>query len=208
MIAEQLNSLKWKVKWRLRPYTEPVWRLFGGSDTHWSRVVMDRTTAEHVRGLDPAAKDVLEISGDKWREFGFASYRSVGFPDYDVCARPLDEQFDIIILEQVFEHILYPSRAAKNLWTMLRPGGTLVVTTPFLLCIHDVPIDCSRWTPLGMKYLLAEAGFEPEKMVSGAWGNRACVIANFARWRTWNRYLHSLKNDPKFPIVVWVFAMK
>ena len=71
---------------------------------------------------------------------------------------PLDDTFDLIIAEQVFEHLLWPYRAARNVHRMLRPGGSFLITTPFLVKIHPVPNDCSRWTETGMKHLLAEAG--------------------------------------------------
>ena len=158
--------------------------------------------------LDFQAIDALEISGTKWRDFGFSSYRTVGFSDYDVCAGPLDETFDLVIAEQVLEHVLWPLRAVRHMGSMLRPGGTLLVTTPFLLRVHPSPHDCSRWTELGLKYLLAEAGFELSKITTGAWGNRACVRANFVDWRGWNPMIHSLRNEPEFPVHVWAFAEK
>ena len=87
-----------------------------------------------------ANASVLEISGQKWKGFGFQTYRSVGFPDYDLCAGTLDEKFDIIIVEQVFEHLLWPYRAARNVFQMLNPDGALLVTTPFLVKVHNSPV--------------------------------------------------------------------
>jgi SAM-dependent methyltransferase len=81
----------------------------------------------------------------KWRGYGFRRYRSVEFPAYDVCRDLLNDQFDIIIAEQVFEHLLWPYRAVRNVFQMLTPNGALLVTTPFLIRIHNDPEDCSRW---------------------------------------------------------------
>jgi hypothetical protein len=91
---------------------------------------------------------------------------------------------------------------------MLRPGGVLLVTTPFLLKVHRCPVDCSRWTELGLMHLLAEGGFSLDRIESGSWGNRNCVTGNFRSWRPWNRWLHSLANEPDFPVVVWAFARR
>jgi hypothetical protein len=82
------------------------------------------------------------------------------------------------------------------------------VTTPFLLKIHEVPIDCSRWTPLGMRYFLAECGFPFEKVEAYSWGNRSCVKGNFNHWQIYRRWRHSLANEPDFPVVVWALAQK
>lgn len=204
-----VKGLQWRwvsfVGW-FRPRVE---RLFGARDTQWARVIMDRETDYIVRSLGCSSLDALEISGDKWSRQNFASYKSVRFPEYDVCEKPLVlEAFDIIIAEQVLEHLLWPSRAVRNIFQMLRPGGYLLVTTPFLLRVHVAPVDCSRWTETGMKHLLAEAGFDLEAIRTGSWGNRACIRANFRRWQPWIPWKHSLRNEVDFPVVVWALARK
>jgi hypothetical protein len=60
---------------------------------------MDQETDRLIRGLDLKDSSALEISGQKWRGYGFRSYRSVEFPAYDVCFGVLDNQFDIMIAE-------------------------------------------------------------------------------------------------------------
>jgi SAM-dependent methyltransferase len=197
-----------RVKRWLRP-----WRRFltGATNSQWARVVMDRETARWVAGLPHADMDCLEISGDKWRAVGFRSFRSARYPEYDLCAEPLPETFDLIIAEQVFEHLLWPYRAGRNVHAMLRPGGYFLVTTPFLIRVHHYPVDCSRWTDLGLKQFLAECGFPPERVRTGSWGNRACVKANLRSNETWPLYApwrHSLRNEPRFPVVVWGLAQK
>ncbi len=183
--------------------------LLGRHTPHWCRVVMDHATDDFVNKLGPESLDVLEISGDKWRSRPFRTYRNVWFPDYDICNEPLaDETFDLIIAEQVLEHVLRPQRALENAWDMLRPGGWMMVTTPFLIRIHAQPYDCSRWTELGLKQLLAEAGFPEAETCTGSWGNRSCVVAHLEHWKRYRPLIHSLTNDPRFPMVVWAFARK
>lgn len=179
----------------------------GVRETTWTRVVMDRATADLVRTLPCEHLDVVEISGTKWRDFGFRTYRHVEYPTYDVCGEPLAlRSFDLVIAEQVLEHLPRPLRAVTNMRQMLRKDGAILITTPFLLRVHDAPIDCTRWTELGLRYLLVDAGFDPALIHTGSWGNRACVVANFATWRRWITWLHSLDNEPDFPVVVWALA--
>jgi SAM-dependent methyltransferase len=175
-------------------------------DTPWSRVVMDRETLRLVGELPVPQLDVLEISGEKWRAHPFRSYRSVGFPEYDICAGPLGETYDLVIAEQVLEHVARPVRAVENVYAMLRPGGALLCTTPFMVRVHPSPIDCTRWTETGIKYLLGDAGFD--RIITGSWGNRACVRGNFKRFMRWMPPIHSLRNEPAFPVVVWALAHK
>ena len=181
----------------------------GASEEQWARVVMNRETTALIANLRPERLDALEISGDEWgRKVRFKSYRSAHYPEIDICEAPLPATFDLVIAEQVFEHLLWPYRAARHVHQMLRPGGHALITTPFLIRVHRNPVDCSRWTELGMKHLLAEAGFELGKIRTGSWGNRACVKGNFERWAGYRAGLHSLRNEPDYPIVVWVLAEK
>lgn len=200
-----MHSPRWQF---LRPWIGP-YVLNGNPNEQWLRVVLNEETQRIVRGLNPGTLSALEISGDTWKQPGlFREYRSVDYPEYDVCAGTLPERYDLIIAEQVFEHLLWPYRAGRNVYEMLKPGGWFLVTTPFLLKIHNHPVDCSRWTETGMKYFLAECCFPLEKVQTGSWGNQACVKANFKRWQIFQRWRHSLKNDPEFPIVVWALAQK
>ena len=176
--------------------------------SHWSRTVMYRECASVVQKLEPKKLDVLEISaGQVWKQMEFKSYTEVSYPDFDICSMVLPKQYDLIIADQVFEHLLWPYRAGKNVYAMLKPGGYFLVTTPFMVKVHDVPVDCSRWTELGMKHLLAECGFPIETIKTDSWGNRACVKANFDSWarRGWFK---SLVNEPEFPVSVWALAHK
>ena len=170
---------------------------------------MNRECAQFVRSLNYSRFSVLEISGERWRDFGFANYRNVQFPDYDLCTAPLSgEAFDLIIAEQVLEHVPQPRRAVHNVFQMLKPGGFFVMNTPFLIRVHEVPADYFRWTEAGLKQLLGEGGFPEDKIQTGSWGNRACVRANFNAWSEWIPWLDSLDNEPQFPVVVWAFAQK
>jgi hypothetical protein len=169
---------------------------------------MNRETQRLMAAVKPERYDALEISGEGWRDFGFRSYRAVHYPEYDVCEGPLPDKFGVIIAEQVFEHLLWPYRAGRHVFEMLAPGGYFLVTTPFLFLVHGAPLDCSRWTEVGLKHFLAECGFPLESCVAGSWGNRACV-KRYLKWGIrYRKWFHSLKNEPSYPIVVWALARK
>ena len=176
----------------------------------WTRKVMYEEISSEIRRLEPERLSVLEISpGEFWQQQGFLSYRAVGFPEFDICSDVLDEKFDLIIADQVFEHLLWPYRAARNVRSMLKEDGIFIVTTPFLIRVHDHPVDCSRWTELGMRHLLAEAGFDLDRISTGSWGNKSCVKSNLKHtgWAVLTRFA-SLRNDPTFPCVVWAIARR
>ena len=74
--------------------------------------------------------------------------------------------------------------------------------------VHGAPVDCSRWTKLGLKHILAEAGFPLETTVTGSWGNRMCIKRSLRNVRRLISWFQTLKNEPNFPIVVWALAIK
>jgi SAM-dependent methyltransferase len=207
--ARVREAIGWRWKFGVVPRAK---RLFGVADEQWARVVMNRETDRFMRGLPRQSMKLLEISGtadSKWRDFGFASYQATLYPQYDVCAAPLSQAaWDVLVAEQVLEHVERPRAAVRNIHDMLVPGGWFVVTTPFLLRVHAYPGDFSRWTEQGLRQLLVEGGFDDARIVSGAWGNRACVRANFSGFPSWIPWWHSLENEPDFPIVVWAFAQR
>ncbi len=176
----------------------------------WIRVVMNRETHHWISELRTEQLDVLEISGDFWmkRELEFRSYTSLWYPEFDICAEQTSHSYDLVVAEQVFEHLLWPYRAARNIHSMLRPGGYFLVTTPFLVRVHGCPNDCTRWTEQGMRYFLAECGFDLAEIRTGSWGNARSVRANFSRWVMYHPWLHSLRNNPLLPACVWAIARK
>ena len=173
---------------------------------HWCRTVMNAETVRLVTELKPPGLDVLEISGSAWSNFGFRSYESVNWPNFDVCKDRLTKNFDLIVAEQVFEHIRYPAQAARNVYRMLRGGGTFLITTPFMIKIHPMPGDFWRWTPSGLAALLEDAGFVSIHV--GDWGNKECVTANLGEWPVFDPEKHSLAADSETPLVVWATAKR
>jgi SAM-dependent methyltransferase len=184
-------------------------QLIGYETADWLRIVMYNSCFDFVKGLDPARLDVLEIAaGPQWRRsFSFRSYTGTEFPGFDICSDTLSSRYDLIIADQVFEHLARPAQAARNVFEMLKPGGHFIVATPFLVRVHNVPIDCSRWTEAGLSFLLQDAGFDRERIRTHAWGNRACLIANLRQWRKRGLF-GSLRNEPDYPVMVWAFAQK
>jgi SAM-dependent methyltransferase len=175
----------------------------------WLRQVANSEMEALVGSLHPQERRVLEISGTFWQRDGlFKSYRSVDYPEFDICQDQLTDRFDLIIAEHVFEHLLWPYRAGRNVYEMLAPGGSFLIATPFLVRIHNHPVDCSRWTELGLRCLLQECGFQDQNILTKSWGNRRCVVANFDRWQAYRPWRDSLRNEPAFPMIVWALATR
>jgi len=171
---------------------------------------MDETTKNLVQDSNPAELDVCEVSGSAWRDiFPWRSYIDKEYPEFDVCLQPFDKVYGLIIAEQVFEHIRYPSRAAKNIFDGLRPGGYALITTPFIFHIHPTPLDCWRWTPQGMGFMLEDAGFPANLITTGGWGNYECFLRHaIDQTAPLMSPQFSIANVPHIPNQVWGFARK
>jgi SAM-dependent methyltransferase len=172
----------------------------------WQRVVLNRAVDEHLSSLGPERLSAVEISGDAHAGKGWREYLSLNYPDFDLIA-PLAGQgpFDVVICEQVIEHVADPVAAAANLRGLCSPGGHVVVSTPFLIRVHEEwgMQDYWRFTPRGLRALLERAGLRVDAVE--AWGNRDCIDANLDRWPAYRRW-QSLRNEPKLPVQVWAFA--
>ena len=126
-------------------------------------------------------------------------------------AASLIESADIVLAEQVWEHLVYPYRATQNVLSILRPGGYFLLSTPFLVRVHHGRNygDCLRWTEQGMAHFLEECGFRADQIKTGSWGNRACAAAhiNEEKWVRFRKGM-DLTNEPTFPVQVWALARK
>lgn len=174
----------------------------------WQRVPLNEAVSNHIDALGPAGLTAAEISGDANAGKPWRAFTSLNFPEFDLCA-PLEHRgrFDVVICEQVIEHVIDPFRAAENLRGLCTPGGHVIVSTPFLVRIHELPMygmrDYWRFTPRGLRTLLESSGLVVEE--TGSWGNRRVVVGNFDLWPAYRRW-HSLRNEPDLPVQVWAFA--
>ena len=157
----------------------------------------------------PDAK-VFEVSPG-WNRYWkdrTSKYNSLDYPEFDICKESTRERYDIVIADQVLEHVQAPQEAVKNIYKMISPGGYAIVATPFLFRVHARPHDYQRWTEAGMRELLKEGGFKNEDIQTYSWGNKSCARAHIGgpvRDYGWYR---NLKNDPEYPLMVWAFARK
>jgi SAM-dependent methyltransferase len=77
----------------------------------------------------------------------------------DVLALPFrDSVFDAIKITEVLEHVPDTAAALSECCRVLRPGGRLVATVPFLERLHGDPYDYVRYTDAMWRRLLAQSG--------------------------------------------------
>lgn len=69
-----------------------------------------------------------------------------------------DASYDTVLASEILEHVPRPQRALAEMRRVLKPGGTLVLSVPYLARLHDEPHDFYRYTRHGLQFLLEEAG--------------------------------------------------
>ena len=78
----------------------------------------------------------------------------------------VSQRYDVIICTQVLEHVTNPQKVFNELSRILKPGGTLHLTTNFIFPIHGAPYDFFRFTNYGLYYLSDESGFTDIQITS------------------------------------------
>ncbi|MGQ3685113.1 MAG: class I SAM-dependent methyltransferase [Candidatus Loosdrechtia sp.] len=71
-----------------------------------------------------------------------------------------DNEFDSVIVNEVFEHVFNPVEFLHEIYRVLKPGGSLLMTVPFVWDEHEQPHDFARYTSYGLRHLLEKSGFE------------------------------------------------
>jgi len=77
--------------------------------------------------------------------------RTIPFPD---------AHFDACFSSEVFEHVFDLPLSIREIYRVLKPGGSGLFVVPFVWDEHEVPYDFGRYSSFGLHHLLKEAGFE------------------------------------------------
>lgn len=108
-------------------------------------------TGSHVLDIDPANSSATVVA-----DLSEAGTLSQG-------------RFDCFILTQTLQYVRDPAAALQNAWQALAPGGVLLLTVPTIARV-DWPLgadDLWRWTPAGLRRLIADAVPGAEADVEG-----------------------------------------
>ena len=70
-----------------------------------------------------------------------------------------DNYYDIVICNEVFEHISEPSDALKEIHRVLKPSGKLFLTVPQCHGLHQEPHNYFNYLSYGLEYLLKKNNF-------------------------------------------------
>lgn len=184
-----------------------------------TRYSMYKRLRECLLGLDIQPNALLAVgnSVNMMYKIGLETQtvQVANYPDVSIVDLPYpDESFDIVISDQVLEHVEGdPYTAVDECHRVLKKGGYVIHTTCFINPVHGAPDDYWRFTPNALKLL--HKNFETVEELGG-WGNKDVwkfvdegirgIPVPHKAWHPLNKL--ATKNDPLWPIVTWIIAKK
>jgi len=102
-----------------------------------------------------------------------------GAPVYlDACAMDLsDNSVDGFLCESMLEHSEHPEKVISEMLRVLRPGGKLLLLTPWMYPYHEAPRDYLRFSKPALARLLAGYRLERVEPLGNFWTS----LATFAQ---------------------------
>jgi SAM-dependent methyltransferase len=85
-----------------------------------------------------------------------------------------DNSFDNVLCTEVLEHAEEPEILVAEIFRVLKPGGTFIMTVPFAARVHHAPYDFQRFTRYKLDAMLS--GYSEVELAPR--GNDIAVIAN------------------------------
>jgi len=114
-------------------------------------------------GTAPYKNDILktadEYIGVDWENSLHDQNKADMFAN--LCEKlPFEDGYaDTVVAFQVMEHLPEPGFFLSECQRILRSGGAIFLTVPFMWHVHEDPYDYFRFTRYGLEYLLKKNGF-------------------------------------------------
>lgn len=106
------------------------------------------------------------------------------FPEVDVVADATrlpfkNNSLDGAVSESLFEHVPDASLVAREMVRVVKPGGYIYVSAPFIHPYHASPDDFNRWTISGLKHMFPDLEIIKAGVRSGPW---SALLMFMAYW--------------------------
>lgn len=128
-------------------------------------------------------------------------------PDYFYDGKTLpfpDKSFDGVISTQVLEHVPDPQLYLHEAERVLKPGGSLILSVPFVFEEHETPFDFFRFSQFGVTELLVKANFEVSSIIKST--NAILTIAMLTNVYICTSIIPKIKIKGVWVVFVFLFC--
>jgi SAM-dependent methyltransferase len=125
-----------------------------------NRCILDAGAGAKARVRKGLLEKASYVSVDIKQDDGISAVADIHFLPFR------ESSFDAVICTQVLEHVRDPIRSCEELHRVIKSGGLVFVTLPFVWREHASPTDFWRFTSHGCYNLLQEAGFSNIEIAS------------------------------------------
>lgn len=98
----------------------------------------------------------------------------------DISSLPIkDASADCVVCEYVLEHVPNPGEIINEIERVLKPGGAVYISVPFVASFHSSPYDYYRWSKPGLETLLRNFNKVECKIRSGPTSSLIYVLSEW-----------------------------
>ncbi len=132
-----------------------------------------------------------------------------------------NKSYEVVVASEIIEHVVDPENFIRELFRVVKPGGRLIVTTPYkeklryYLCIH-----CNKKTPVHAHIHSFDENklinlYKENDLINTEWhtfGNKLLIFLRtyvllryfpFPLWKLTDIFFNKLKNIPAHIIVIY-----
>lgn len=194
-----INWLKSFLKQFPRIYYS-IWHFF-------CPVLMIQNGPRKILKFVPKGSIVLDIgSGPERLGAEFTNIDAFPFPEVDIVADAKalpfkDFSVDGLVSESLLEHVPDAKVVANEMVRVLKPGGFLYVSAPFIHPFHASPDDFGRWTLSGLQELFQDLEIVEKGVRSGPWSALLMFLAY------WFGVIFSFGSRKTAPFLAHIFML-
>jgi SAM-dependent methyltransferase len=134
----------------------------------YKKYILENSAITEYYGLD--IENAIDYRGEK--------------PDFTWDGKKMpfeNNSFDCVFSTEVFEHVPELNITLFEIYRVMKMGGIIFFTTPYLWTLHEVPNDEYRYTPFSLERHLKDAGFK-EIQIKALGGWNASLAQMLGLW--------------------------
>jgi SAM-dependent methyltransferase len=104
--------------------------------------------------LNPASTEYIGLDIDTSSNFGYGEAKVVHFDGQHIPFT--DGSIDCVMCTEVLEHVQNAKQLVDEMYRVLKPGSSAIITVPWSARVHYKPFDYYRFTPYVLEEMFRE----------------------------------------------------